>query len=326
MDFRPDEDHRTYAATVRRLLDDAAPLKADRAWAAGDPEQGRALWRSLADTGLTALAVPEEADGLGWYPPELASAFLEIGRAGAPGPLVETVAVAAGLGLARAAGAGNLPWLPGLLSGELLATVADPAARHALDAHVADAAFALAGDGLCLAIPSDEPVASVDPARRLVRVTPSERVAPGAASRVRELATLLTAAQALGAGRALLDGTVAHAQVRAQFGRPIGSFQAVKHRLSTIAVALEYAEPLLFAAALRVRGDEAGTDPRDLPAAKAACCDAAYAAARAALQVHGALGYTDEYDLTLLLRKATALRSAWGTPDACRATLADASR
>ncbi|MGI5348881.1 acyl-CoA dehydrogenase family protein [Streptomyces sp. CA-250714] len=312
MRFLPDQDHRSYAATVRRLLADADHHKAARAWAAGDYAPGRALWRSLADTGLPALAVPEQPGGPGWYPAELASAFMELGRAGAPGPLVETVALAAGLGPAS-------PWLAGLLAGDQLATVADPGAGYAVDAHVAEAAFVLVGEGLATADPLGAPLRSVDPSRHLMRCVPGEAV-PADARRIRALATLLTAAQLLGAGQALLEVSVSYAGERRQFGRPVGSFQAVKHQLASAAVALEFARPLLYGGALAVRGD-AAADPRDLPAAKAACADAAYQAARTALQVHGALGYTDEYDPTLLLRKVRALYTAWGTRAACHAAV-----
>lgn len=320
MRFLPDHDHRAYTATVRRLLADAEPVRAARAWAAGDHGPGRTLWSALAGTGLPSLAVAEDHDGLGWYPPELASAFVEIGRSGAPGPLVETVAVAAGLS-AGAAGSGRSPgpWLPRVLAGDALVTVAGPASPYALDAHTADAAFAVEGEALLLAAPDGAPRASVDPTRHLVRLTRAEPV-PADVARVCALATLLTAAQALGVGRALLDGSVEHVSRRTQFGRPVGSFQAVKHHLATVAVALEFAEPLLYGAAVALRG-EGRSDPRDLPAAKAACGEAAYSAARTALQVHGALGYTDEYDLTLHLRKARALRTAWGSPSACRAAV-----
>ncbi|MDQ0777933.1 alkylation response protein AidB-like acyl-CoA dehydrogenase [Streptomyces aurantiacus] len=159
---------------------------------------------------------------------------------------------------------------------------------------------------------------SLDPARRLclprpggelLGVGPSIGVA--AADAVR-WARLATAAQALGVGLALLDRTVAYVKQRSQFGVPIGSFQAVRHRLADAKIALEFARPLLFGAALSM-------DPADLAAAKVAACEAAYGAARTALQLHGAIGYTAEYDLSLWLTKARALRAAWGSPGECRA-------
>ncbi|MEU5701802.1 acyl-CoA dehydrogenase family protein [Streptomyces aurantiacus] len=159
---------------------------------------------------------------------------------------------------------------------------------------------------------------SLDPARRLrlprpggelLGVGPSIGVA--AADAVR-WARLATAAQALGVGLALLDRTVAYVKQRSQFGVPIGSFQAVRHRLADAKIALEFARPLIFGAALSM-------DPADLAAAKVAAGEAAYGAARTALQLHGAIGYTAEYDLSLWLTKARALRSAWGSPGECRA-------
>ena len=137
------------------------------------------------------------------------------------------------------------------------------------------------------------------------------------------LGTLASAAQMLGAGRALLEASVRHATQRAQFGRPIGAFQAVKHQLADVAIGLEFAQPLLDAAAVTVAmgGGASGTARRDVSAAKVACADAAYRAARTALQVHGAIGYTEEHDLSLWLAKVRALVPAWGSQAEHRAVV-----
>ncbi|PTM91663.1 acyl-CoA dehydrogenase family protein [Streptomyces sp. VMFN-G11Ma] len=162
------------------------------------------------------------------------------------------------------------------------------------------------------------PRPSLDPARRLFPLpSGGELLATGpqvseAAARALLLARLSTAAQALGVGLALLDRTVAYVEQRTQFGAPIGSFQAVKHRLADAKIALEFARPLLFGAALTL-------GPADVAAAKVTACEAAYRTARTALQLHGAIGYTAEYDLSLWLTKARALRTAWGGPRECRA-------
>ncbi|MGH3713155.1 MAG: acyl-CoA dehydrogenase family protein, partial [Micromonosporaceae bacterium] len=118
---------------------------------------------------------------------------------------------------------------------------------------------------------------------------------------------LACAAQLLGAGQAMLDTTVRYAQQRHQFGRPIGSFQAVKHQLADVRVGLDLARPLVYGAAVTMA-------PRDVSAAKVAAGDAAYRAARTALQVHGAIGYTAEHPLHLWLTRTRALLTAWGTP------------
>jgi alkylation response protein AidB-like acyl-CoA dehydrogenase len=181
---------------------------------------------------------------------------------------------------------------------------------------------------LCLApaaalrlVPAAGPLRpSLDPARRLFRVPPGgELLAVGpqvtaAAAHALALARLTTAAQALGVGLALLDKAVSYVKQRTQFGVPIGSFQAVKHRLADARLALEFARPLVLGAALTMA-------ERDIAAAKVTACEAAYTTARTALQLHGAIGYTAEHDLSLWLTKARALRTAWGSPADCRAVV-----
>ncbi|MDV9174689.1 acyl-CoA dehydrogenase family protein, partial [Streptomyces sp. W16] len=135
-----------------------------------------------------------------------------------------------------------------------------------------------------------------------------------AAARALTWARLATAAQALGVGLALLDRTVSYVKQRTQFGVPVGSFQAVKHQLADAKIALEFARPLLFGAALSMTES-------DVAAAKVTACEAAYATARTALQLHGAIGYTAEYDLSLWLTKARALLASWGDPGECRAAV-----
>ncbi|MFE0647793.1 acyl-CoA dehydrogenase family protein [Streptomyces sp. NPDC059534] len=193
---------------------------------------------------------------------------------------------------------------------------------YALDADRADAVLVVRGEELWQA-PGHGPVrVSADPVRRLARPAPGgELLAAGpavaaAAGQARRWAMLATAAQSLGVGLALLDRTVGYARQRVQFGTPVGAFQAVKHRLADTLLGLEFARPLLFGAAVTL------TDA-DLAAAKVTTGEAAYAAARTALQVHGAIGYTEELDLSLWLRKARPLRDAWGDPARCRALVLD---
>src|SRR5690606_42073522 len=131
-----------------------------------------------------------------------------------------------------------------------------------------------------------------------------------------DLGALLCAAQQIGLGRALLDVSVEYAKTRHQFGRPIGEYQAVKHHLASAMVELEFARPLVYGAALSYGTPDFA---RDVSAAKAAASEASYGMAKTALQVHGAIGYTDEYDPSLWIRKARALSAAWGTPSEHRA-------
>ena len=109
----------------------------------------------------------------------------------------------------------------------------------------------------------------------------------------------------------MLNGSVEYAKQRTQFGRVIGSYQAIKHKLADVHIAVEMARPLVYGAALALADGSVDT-ARDVSAAKAAASDAALLAARTSLQTHGAIGFTQEHDLSLLLLRVQALRSAWG--------------
>ncbi|MFJ7072583.1 acyl-CoA dehydrogenase family protein [Streptomyces sp. NPDC098781] len=314
MRFLLDTAQRAFADSLDAMLTAADTPAVVRAWSRGEHAGGRALWSRIAEAGVFALAVPEAYEGMGPRPVELAVAFVELGRHAVPGPLVETVTAAALLaGLPDPGPAKRL--LPALAAGDVMATLAWTA-PYALDGDAATTLLALTPDGLYLS-PGHGPVrASLDPARRLTPLTPGGELisADPPTAHALTLARLTTGAQALGVGLALLDRTVAYVKQRTQFGVPIGSFQAVKHRLADAKVGLEFARPLVLGAALTL-------DPVDVAAAKIAACEAAYATARTALQLHGAIGYTAEYDLSLWLTKARALRTSWGSPDECRDTV-----
>jgi alkylation response protein AidB-like acyl-CoA dehydrogenase len=266
----------------------------------------------------------------------VAVACEELGHHALPGPVPESVAAVPVLlaTLAEQCGADESPaaqGLPGLAAGEQIATLArPPRLPYAVDADAAGLVLLADGDVLRLATAVAR-YPSVDPARWLWQTRAGQELARGpaaaaAAARALEAGTLACAAQLLGAGRALLEASVRQATQRSQFGQPIGSFQAVKHYLADVAIGLEFARPLLDAAAAAL-DDQAPGDPprgepgagnkmhsaRDVSAAKIACTDAAYRAARVALQVHGAIGYTQEHDLHLWLTKVRALAGAWGS-------------
>jgi alkylation response protein AidB-like acyl-CoA dehydrogenase len=296
MRFAPSVEQQEFAQSLRRLLNASDTPAVIRSWASGDPLPGRKLWSRLYDHGVLALAIPEERGGPGGSPIDLVIGFIELGRAAVPGPLVESAVVLPALGVDP--------------DDDRIATLAvPPHVPYALDAGVSDAIY-LVDDGALFTARIVRQRASVDKARRLAAVAAQQRIAmldPGPAVR---LGVLTTAAYVHGAGQALLQRAIAYAKQRTQFGKPIGSFQAVQHLLVDAAVALEMSGPLLFGAAL---GIGTPTADRDVSAAKVACTDAAYRAARTALQVHGAIGYTAEYDLALWLTKVRALTSAWGT-------------
>ena len=274
------------------------------------------MWALLGDLGVTALAVPEESDGIGAHPVDLVVAVERLGRWCVPGPVAESLAVAPVLlaGDDRAAS---------LASGELIATVAmPPAVPRAVDADFAGLVL-LAGDGT---VSDAKPVGaheSVDPCRRLFDVSGSGGSRPADVSRAYDFGALATAAQLVGAGQAMLDLSVDYAKQRSQFGRVIGSYQAIKHKLADVHIALELARPLVYGAALSL-ADHSPDAARDVSAAKAAASDAALLSARASLQTHGAIGYTAEHDLSQWLLRVQALRSAWGDPTSHRRRVLEA--
>ncbi len=276
MRFEPTADQRDFADSLDRLLAGSDTAKVARAWADGDHEPGLKLWARLAEQGLTMLAT--EAT-----PVEVCLAFEALGRHAVPGPWVESAA-----------------YLPVALGREVegIATVAvPPHVPLALDADVADEVYV----GTTLVTGVGPMRSSVDRTRRLFEVS-GDPVAWDAAF---DAAVLAVSAQLLGAGERMLTDSVAYVKQRKQFGREIGSYQAIKHALADVRIALDFARPLVYAAAL---GEVSPS------AAKVAAGDAAYLASRTGLQVHGAIGYTAELDLSLWLTKIRALVSAWGTP------------
>jgi alkylation response protein AidB-like acyl-CoA dehydrogenase len=289
MRFELTPEQEDFAASLDKLLAAADTPSVARAWADRNPAPGVELWQRLVDLGVSTLLVPDSEGGLGATPVELAVAFEALGRHAVPGPLVESVA-----------------FLPSADS-RLVTLAAPPHTPYALDADVAEATYLLEEDGLREAT-ADEMVRSVDPPRRLFTVTAGDPAGIHVADDAFDLAALATSAQLLGCGERLLADAVEYARQRRQFGREIGSYQALKHALADVRIALDFARPLVFGAAVW------GSAPRDVSAAKVAAGDAAYRASRVALQVHGAIGYTREHDLSLWITRVRALVGAWGTP------------
>jgi alkylation response protein AidB-like acyl-CoA dehydrogenase len=311
-----------FAASLHDMLAAADVPAVARRWANGDSGPGLALWRRLAYLGVTSLAVPGTRGGADASPADLVAACAELGHHAVPGPVPESIAAVPALlgALDQAAAPGKGAsaaggWLAALAAGDLIATLAmPPFLPFAADAGAAGLVL-LAEAGVVQMAGAAGTRRSVDAARSLSAVTSREVVARDAGTAIAEafeLGALACSAQLLGAGRALLEASVRHCGTRAQFGRPVGAFQAVKHKLADVAIALEFAGPLLDAAAIAV-GSASPAAARDVSAAKVACAEAAARAARAALQVHGAVGYTAEHDLSLWLTKVRALAGAWGS-------------
>lgn len=310
MRFALSPEQEAFAASLDSLLSTLECDTATRAWAVGDHGPGLKIWRRLADQGVTALTTPSHRGGLAEADSaeknntaattvDAVLAFEVLGRFCPPGPWTDSAV------------------LPCLLDDEILASTAagetlvslafPPHVPFSLDADIADARFLVDGTQLRGFTPGTR-LTSLDSSRRLFEPVPGDELGPALdPARAFDLGALLTAAQLLGAGRRLLEMSVAHAGQRRQYGREIGRFQAIKHLLAEVVTVLELARPLLHGAAVTA-------DPTDVSAAKVACGDAAHLAARTALQVHGAIGYTAEHPLGLRLTRVRALTTAWGTP------------
>jgi alkylation response protein AidB-like acyl-CoA dehydrogenase len=319
MNFAFTDEQLALAATVRDVLRAHCPPSALRS-------SRRPAWEQLASVGFFGLLLPPEADGLGLGLADAIPALEETGRACLPGPVVETVVAAPYL----------LDDVAKLASGKVCVSVLLPGQAYAPDADLADLLVVARADGLHLVSGQSvrlTPRPGVDPCRRLFEVSFEEsvRLERSYAPALRRV-TVATAAQLIGVARELLAVSVAHAKVRTQFGAAIGSFQAVKHQLADVAVAVEFAAPLVYRAALSLdewsrrprKGQAGATVGRDVSAAKAAAGEAASLAARVALQVHGAIGYTDELDLRFWLARAWSLSAAYGTSAVHRARVRDA--
>ncbi|MDF2582517.1 MAG: acyl-CoA dehydrogenase [Mycobacterium sp.] len=306
MNFEIDEQQRDFASSIDAALGAANVPAAVRAWADGDTAPGRKVWNQLAELGATALLVAEKFDGIDAHPVDAVVALERLGYWAVPGPVTESIVVAPLL-------LSDDERSAALAAGESIATVAlPPQVPYAVNADFADLVL-LAGDGQVSDATAGAARDSVDPARKLFEVSASGAAQAADTARAYEFGVLATAAQLIGAGQAMLDQSVAYAKQRTQFGRVIGSYQSIKHKLADVHIALELARPLVYGAALALADTSADT-ARDVSAAKVAAADAALLSARSSLQTHGAIGFTQEHDLSLLLLRVQALRSAWGDP------------
>ncbi len=324
MQFIFSEDQLALQETVRDFLaGECPPERIRELW---ETESGRSadLWAKLAELGIPGLLVPEERGGMGQSEIDAVLLHEEIGRAALAEPLVSTAAVAAPmlaeLGDAERAG----PWLERIAAGDAIVAVGSSASPLVSDAHVAHLLLLSEGDEVHAVDPAGvEAVAQphTDPAQRLFRVGWKPRdstcIASGERGRALQAAALdrgalACAAQLLGVGDQLLAMASTYAVQRKQFGKPIGSFQAVKHHLATVKVQIEYARPMVHRAAWSV-AEAVPARSLHVSMAKIAAAEAAAQAARTALQVHGAIGYTWEQDLHIWMRRAWSLGNAWGT-------------
>ncbi len=353
MRFALTEDQAALRDAVRDLLTrECPPAVVREAWdgGAGAPRVA-AAWSKLAEMGVVGAAVPEAAGGLGLGACDVVPLLEEAGRVALPLPIVETAFVAGPL-LAAAGdddaverlvggellvacaldGAAEVPWAGGadlVLVGE---RPGGPVARIAAAAEepgdggggvastdAADGAFARFARALT-------PADSIDAARRLGVLADDAASDPldapdEACVAAWQRGALGSAAQLVGLSRALLAMTVAYAEERRQFGVPIGTFQAVKHQLANALLGVEFAAPAVLRAAWSLDTGAATAD-RDVAMAKALASEAAERVAATALQAHGAIAYTTEYDLHLFAKRVWASSRTWGDAEWQRARVA----
>lgn len=296
------DDQLAFRDAVRDLLEKECPPSVVReAWTNADGRSGRA-WTALAEMGVLGALVPEREGGLGLTVLDVVLIAEETGRAALPEPFVEHVLVGAPL-VANAA----------VADGSVILAAGDPFVPYA---DAADLLLIGPGPGTIVdrvaALLAPQP--SVDGSRRLFTATATESVRTLDANeqnRAFERGALGIAAQLLGLSAWLLDTTVEYVTQRCQFGAPIGSYQAIKHKLADVRVALEFARPLVYRAAYSLTHDDPAAATH-VSMAKVRAGDAAALAARHALQCHGAIGYSFEHDLHLWIKRVWALGASWG--------------
>jgi acyl-CoA dehydrogenase len=313
--IRHDEEHALLRAEARRWLDERFPIARVRTLADGSDGEDPADWKQLADLGWLGLVVPEKHGGAGLGAVHLAVLLEETGRRLLPAPLLSSTLAALALAL-DGSEAQRARWLPALASGEsrlVLATGPSVWGAERADALVAPAAGGIEVIETRAGELRVEPEVVLDRTRRSARVARNGApLAPAPPSdRLTTWACLALAAEMAGGADALLALTSAYAATREQFGRPIGSFQAVKHPLVNVLVGVESLRSLVYAAASAL--DAGSADAETLARmAKAKACDVYVFAASRAVQLHGGYGFTIDCDAHLYFKRAQTTRPAFG--------------
>ena len=308
------EDQESFIDGIGGLLDREAGVEVLRSW----PTNRSRLDEALADFGIPGMLVPTDLGGLGLGPVELVALAVELGRVAAPLPTIDTVL--AGAVLARfGSGDARQGWLEELVDGRLGVVVSTPQRRYVSGGDHADAVLVERARLLHLVRRERCTLAgqpSTDRLRNLARVDctldAGDVVAndPSAARTLASLGALATAGLLVGLSSRMVADATEYAAERHQFGRPIGSFQAIQHRLAESAVLLERATVACFRAA-----DDASDDPLSVSTsvARIASGDAARRTSVHVLQTFGGIGFTEEHHLHFWLKRAKALESEFGS-------------
>jgi len=344
------EEQEELRRSARAFLAEHASSERVRAAMATELGWDADAWKRIgAELGWTGVAIPETYGGVGLGFVELVGLLEEMGEALLCAPFFASVCMAAPALLAAGDSAAAREWLPAIAEGRATATLVasgararrsgagfalEGEARLVLDGHAADLLVVAAdADGACslFAVPASargverRPHATMDQTRRFAAVTfrgvevgadalaGAEGQGADALARALDLARVAIAAEQVGGAQRCLDMAVGYAQERVQFGRPIGSFQAIKHKCADMMVAVESARSAAYWSACVAA--EAGPElPLAASLAKAWCSEAYFRCAADALQIHGGVGFTWEYDVHLHLKRARSMEQFLGSP------------
>lgn len=297
MDFRFTEDQQDLIDAAKAVFDGENTVERMRAMAAG--EVVPSLWPQFSELGLFGLMAPESLGGLEQPLIVMAGAAEAAGYAGVPEPFTEI----AGITVPLLVSMGELEIAKAVLEATLPVGFLTPLVPHVPYANFCEK-FVVTHENGGKIIGKDKvtltPLKSIDPLRKVFRS--SEYGEHNAL--VDHHGAVLTAAQLVGLSQRMVDMSVEYAKDRQQFGKPIGSFQAIKHHLATVYTQIEFTRPMVHLAALQ--------GGRAVHTAKVAAIDTAMLAAETAIQVHGGMGYTFEVDLHLFMKRAWALCGEWG--------------
>ena len=330
------DEHEALRQSARRFLETHCPPSVPRALLDADEETRPPFWPALAGLGWTGLHLPEAHGGQGYGVVELAVVLEELGRAAAPGPFLPTV-LAGALICEAATDDQQAEWLTAIVRGTPWAVAfgCEPltgtlegdglqvrgTVRPVLGGGLAERAIVpvVAGGEEQWVVLDDvraTPLKSADATRRVAAievddvVPPARRLTGLSRARVLDLAAILLSAEAAGAAGWCIETASSYAKVREQFGRPIGQFQAVKHRCADMLIAVESAVGTAWDAA------RAADDPNEAPLAAALAAstapEAAFRCAKDCVQILGGIGFTWEHDAHVFLKRSIAVRQLLG--------------
>jgi alkylation response protein AidB-like acyl-CoA dehydrogenase len=366
VNFAFSEEQEELRKAVRRFLEDKSPETEVRRLMETESGYDPAVWAQMGEQlGLQGLAIPEEFGGSGYTYVELVVVLEEMGRALLCAPYFASVALAANLLLASGDKEAQAAYLPGIASGQTIATVAlaEPTGRwdeagvtlaaersgdgwsltgvksFVLDGHSADVVLVVARTGAGVSVFAVErgaagfsatPLSTMDQTRKQARLdfaaTPARLVGVegsgwAATSKMLDLAAVALAAEQVGGAQRVLEMAVDYAKNRIQFGRPIGSFQAIKHKCADMLLEVESAKSAAYYA-----GWAAAEDNDELPVvaslAKSYCSEAYFHAAAENIQIHGGIGFTWDYPAHLYFKRAKSSELLFGDPTYHRELLA----